>query len=174
MTWGSGPALVAAFALAAAGCTGPADESTTAEADSGTAPTVTTVVTVESEATTTVQSSAAAPAARYGSFRMPSKNIGCAYLAASGTLRCDILSGLDPPPDRACELDWVGVVMGKTGSAEAQCAGDTVYSNSAPILSYGRRWRRGGLTCLSGRSGLRCRSRDGHRFSLARSRWSVS
>jgi hypothetical protein len=120
---------------------------------------------------------AAAPAAWAGrdlrgtSFQTPSRNIGCRYDA--GALRCDILSGLRPEPRRSCELDWTGLSLGTTGRGRPTCAGDTAYSVGAPVLRYGRAWRRGGLTCLSRRTGLRCTSRAGHGFVLSRQGWRV-
>ena len=46
-------------------------------------------------------------------FKMPSGNIGCALLGT--TLRCDIRSGLKPPPAKACAGDWTGAVLAATG-----------------------------------------------------------
>jgi len=104
-------------------------------------------------------------------FQMPSKNIGC--LLGGGVLRCDILSGLQPEPTRACELDWVGLVLSRSGPAEPQCAGDTVYDRRAPILAYGRTWRLSGFACESSESGLRCTSPAGESFKLAREGWTT-
>ncbi len=87
-------------------------------------------------------------------------------------LRCDILSGLKPEPRGRCELDWTGVAMG-TGKAGPACAGDTVYDLKAPVLGYGRTWRRGPFTCLSMRVGLSCSNRSGHGFFLSRESWSA-
>jgi hypothetical protein len=111
------------------------------------------------------------------SFRMPSRNIGCTYLAGSrsqaASLRCDILSGLKPVPRRRCELDWTGISMDATGRAAPTCAGDTAYNARAPVLRYGRVWRRGPFTCISRRTGLRCSNRSRHGFFLARERWRI-
>ena len=109
------------------------------------------------------------------SFIMPSRNIGCGYLSVEGDnlLRCDILSGLDPPPDKPCDLDWTGAVMGAQGRAREQCAGDTIFDASAPVLDYGRTWSQDGITCTSSESGLGCQNDDGHGFFLSRARWEV-
>ena len=104
-------------------------------------------------------------------FQLPSKNIGCRL--GGGVLRCDILSGLNPEPDMACELDWVGLVLGRTGPAAPQCAGDTVFDRHAPILAYGSTWRVSGFACESSESGLRCTSPAGESFKLAREGWTV-
>jgi hypothetical protein len=104
-------------------------------------------------------------------FRMPSGNIGCAYAARGATLRCDILSGLRPEPRGRCELDWTGLTVAATGRARPQCAGDTAVDLRSPVLRYGRTWRRGGITCRSATTGLRCSNRAGHGFFLSRARW---
>lgn len=105
-------------------------------------------------------------------FQLPSNNIGCRL--GGGVLRCDILSGLNPEPDTACELDWVGLVLGRTGPAEPQCAGDTVFDQHAPILAYGSTWHLSGFACESSESGLRCTSPAGKSFKLAREGWTVN
>lgn len=115
----------------------------------------------------------AAPAANSG-FLMPSKNVACLYIGPydgqPGYLRCDIRSGLEPEPTRACELDWTGIGMNVTGKASATCAGDTTFGNY-PVLAYGKTWKRGGFTCTSRTTGLTCTNRSGHGFFLARERW---
>jgi hypothetical protein len=104
-------------------------------------------------------------------FRMPSRNVACLLSTGPTELRCDILSGLKPKPrGRTCELDWTGFFMRPTGQAAPNCAGDTVYDKRAPILAYGRVWRRAGFTCYSRTTGLRCQNRSGHGFVLARAR----
>ena len=118
----------------------------------------------------------AAPEAAGSAFVLPSRNIACLYLQAArsigpASLRCDILSGLRPEPRRRCELDWTGVAMRARTRAAAQCAGDTVYDRRAPVLRYGRSWRRGAFRCVSRRSGLTCRNAADHGFFLARTRW---
>lgn len=110
------------------------------------------------------------------SFRMPSKNIACAYITGFGKpfLRCDLLSGLKPEPRGRCkEGDWSAVEMTRRGKAHPICISDTVYSNRAPVLKYGRTWKKGGFTCKSRKSGLTCKNRAGHGFFLSRERWSV-
>ena len=114
-----------------------------------------------------------AAAAAAPGFRMPSRNIGCSYTTAPTVVRCDILSGLKPEPRRRCALDWTGITLAPTGRAQPVCAGDTAYPHRAPILGYGRTWRRGGVVCVSRRQGLRCRNRSGRGFELARTRWRV-
>jgi hypothetical protein len=114
---------------------------------------------------------------RIARFQLPSRNIGCGYVPRSSStaayLRCDILSGLQPAPRRRCMLDWTGLALSSRGRGQANCAGDTIYSRSAPVLQYGRSWRRGPFTCTSRRTGVTCRSAAGHGFFLARGRWRV-
>jgi uncharacterized protein DUF6636 len=100
---------------------------------------------------------------------MPSGNIGCAY--GNGLLRCDIYSGLNPEPKRDCELDWTGLDLVHDGKAGPVCAGDTVSDQDDPVLHYGAKWSRAGITCRSRTSGLRCRNRKGHGFFLSRDSW---
>lgn len=115
--------------------------------------------------------SRAGPSA-YVTFQLPSKNIGCAYVTGIGpiVLRCDIRSGLEPRPSRRCELDWTGVSMG-VSRASPTCAGDTVLDPRAPVLAYGKTWKRGVFTCLSSRIGLSCVNRAGAGFFLSRESW---
>jgi hypothetical protein len=106
-------------------------------------------------------------------FKMPSGNIGC--MLSGATLRCDIRSGLEPPPAKSCAGDWGGVTIDATGPAKPLCASDTVYTDSAPTLDYGSVWGGGGITCLSDQSGLQCSSAPGrHSFFLSRQSWATT
>ena len=137
----------------------------------GASSTETSVVTETNVVTVTAPPPSAADH-DYARFQMPSHNVGCGF--DSGVLRCDILSGLKPEPAAACELDWTGVVLDATSAAQPECAGDTVFDQSAPVLGYGESWSRDGLTCVSQQSGLECKNAAGHGFTLARESWSVS
>jgi hypothetical protein len=113
---------------------------------------------------------ASAPAT-FAFIQTPSHNIGCLYQSSPAALRCDIRSGLKPPPSkpRGCTVDWTGgYQVGATGRAQKVCAGDTVLSPSARVVRYGTTWRSGPFTCKSNTSGLRCRNRSGHGFFLSR------
>jgi hypothetical protein len=113
---------------------------------------------------------ASAPA-KFVFIQTPSHNIGCLYQSSPAALRCDIRSGLKPPPSkpRGCTVDWTGgYQVGATGRAQKVCAGDTVLSPSARVVRYGTTWRSGPFTCKSNTSGLRCRNRSGHGFFLSR------
>jgi hypothetical protein len=110
----------------------------------------------------------------YVTFRLPSKNIHCAYATGFGPafLRCDIFSGLKPRPRGTCQNDWVGLSL-TARSVGPTCAGDTVYDAKATVLAYGKVWKGGPFTCLSSRVGLSCANRAGQGFFLSRGRWAV-
>ena len=109
-------------------------------------------------------------------FRTPSGNIGCYYVSnrnLSSTLRCDIRSGLKPAPPKpkSCTLDWGdSYELTPTGRALLTCHGDTAIDPTSRVLRYGTRWSRGGFTCTSRKTGLRCSTRSGHGFLLSRTR----
>jgi hypothetical protein len=66
-------------------------------------------------------------------------------------MRCDIGGGLHPLPPRpkSCDLDWgYGYAMTTFGKARTFCAGDTAHDPRAPILQYGKTWKKGPFTCL--------------------------
>jgi Family of unknown function (DUF6636) len=114
----------------------------------------------------------ASASARFVFFQTPSHNIGCAYSSSPPSLRCDIRSGLKPPPSKpkGCQNDWTfGYSVNATGRAHKVCAGDTVFSPSAKVIRYGTTWRSGPFTCKSSTSGLRCKNRSDHGFFLSRS-----
>jgi hypothetical protein len=120
----------------------------------------------------------AGAASANGFFQTPSRNIGCIYVAPLATTdrpyrRCDIGGGLHPlpPRPRTCDLDWgYGYSMSGTGPARPFCAGDTARDPRAPVLRYGRTWRRGPFGCVVQRIGLRCTNRSKHGFFLSRQR----
>ena len=113
----------------------------------------------------------ASASAKFMLFQTPSHNIGCLYQTSPAALRCDIRSGLNPPPSKpkGCTVDWTGgYQVGRTGRAQKVCAGDTVLSPTARVVRYGTTWRGGPFSCKSSSSGLNCRNRIGHGFFLSR------
>jgi subtilase family serine protease len=110
--------------------------------------------------------------AHFPKFRLPSGNIGCEYLQRPNGLRCDMLSGLRPKPTGTCNRParWAGLALLPGGSVP-NCARGAAFTATDPVLTYGRRWRRGAFTCSSATVGLRC-STAGHGFFLSRERWS--
>lgn len=153
--------LLAALCLAA--CGGEQEAETTVVTET----TAASATTTSGQTTTVDQPALATPR-----FQLPSRNIGC--VLEDDVLRCDILSGLSPEPESACELDWVGLVLPADGPAEPSCAGDTAYDQAAPTLAYGESWVRDGLACESEESGLSCTNEAGHGFTLARAGWTAS
>ena len=109
-------------------------------------------------------------------FRTPSGNIGCMFTNDFGPtyLRCDIRSRLKPTPPKpknCVDLEWGdSYEMSVTGRVRITCHGDTAIDPKAPILGYGRTWKRAGLTCTSRRLGLRCTNRSRHGFFMSRGR----
>lgn len=110
-------------------------------------------------------------AGRADGFVLPSGNIYC--LARDQAIECEIGSGLNPPPDQQCELDWTGVHLDRRGAASPICAGDTIHPLAAgqPVLEYGSTWQKDGIRCSSRRSGLTCQNEHGGQFFLSRSDW---
>ena len=117
---------------------------------------------------------AGAQSTKFVYFRIPSKNIACAYTKGFGptSLRCDIYSGLKPK--RKCtEGDWGAIYMTLKGKARPICISDSVYNNKARVLQYGQTWHYGGFTCKSKRIGLTCSNRYRHGFFLSRQSYRV-
>ena len=162
-------ATVLGAALLLAACGGEAPDPASVSTVTTTVTEIVTSTVTETESTDT--SGETEPTLSTATFQMPSRNIGCLF--GFRQLRCDILSGLDPEPAEACDFDWVGVDMGVTGSAAANCGSDTVYETDAPTLEYGGTWSRGGITCESDESALTCTNREGYGFTLSRGSWSV-
>jgi hypothetical protein len=108
-------------------------------------------------------------------FRMPSNNVFCAYVVSSSPyakyLRCDIMSRIKPKPTGGRCIEGsrgFSADIDVTGRATFPCSSDTVYNKSAPLLQYGKTWRRGGFTCKSSMAGLRCSNLSRHGFFLSR------
>ncbi|HEU5278073.1 MAG TPA: DUF6636 domain-containing protein [Gaiellaceae bacterium] len=107
--------------------------------------------------------------------QMPSRNIGCIFSTSPRYVRCDVRTGLRPPPPRpsGCDLDWAyGLELTAASRPKTFCAGDTALAQG-PVLAYGATLRILGFTCVSQRSGLRCTNRARHGFFLSRERWRV-
>jgi hypothetical protein len=121
----------------------------------------------------------AAPAGDFVEFKSPSNNIYCAFYDADGgpEVRCDIRSFTPTSGKRPadCEQEWgdsfaIGA-NGKRGSIV--CHGDTVISPNARTLGYGKTFASGGISCTSATSGMTCKNRKGHGFSLSKKRQRV-
>jgi hypothetical protein len=103
-------------------------------------------------------------------FVTPSGNIQC-HLQSDNVLRCDIHSGLNPQPNKPCDLDWVGLLLGRMDRAQPNCAGDAIAASSPPVLHYGQKWERRGRICTAKETGLYCMNYSGYHFKLARDHW---
>ena len=104
-------------------------------------------------------------------FQTPSHNIGCVYSGSPQNLRCDIRTGLKPPPakPKGCQNDWTfGYQVGPRGHSRRVCAGDTVFSPRASVIRYGSTWRGGSFACLSKRIGLYCVNGSENGFFLSK------
>jgi hypothetical protein len=113
----------------------------------------------------------AAASARVKFFQSPSGNIGC--VIGGGIARCDIQEHTWTPPPKPADcidLDYgngVQVIGGHPG--EYTCAGDTVFSPTAPVVKYGDKITKNRFTCKSKVTGMRCSNRNsGHGFFLSR------
>lgn len=110
-------------------------------------------------------------------FQSPSKNITCQYFGddKQNTLRCDI-GAMESKPRRPadCEFEYGGAFqMNARGAATRICHGDTVMDPALPVLGYGEVWQRGGFTCTSEQTGVRCFNTERRGFSLARAKQEI-
>jgi Family of unknown function (DUF6636) len=106
-------------------------------------------------------------------FQSPSTNIGC--IGDAKSVRCDIRTTSAKPPKRpkSCRFDWGSAFeVRRTGRGHGLCAGDTALATPGDgrrKLAYGRSIRLGKkLTCTSRITGMTCRSRAGHGFTLSK------
>ena len=108
-------------------------------------------------------------------FTSPSGNIGC--ILADDLLRCDIAErDWSPPPRPADCPDFTdygqGILLHPTGHAAFVCAGDTAMGGGS-ALPYGQFEARGGMSCNSELSGIRCSNSDGHGFTISRQAYAL-
>ena len=108
-------------------------------------------------------------------FATPSRNIACA--GDRTELRCDIrqTSGTPPPKPKSCRFDWGSSFVVTPGPKKGRglCVSDTVLPSPGKpirILQYGRSIVLGkrAIVCTSRRTGLTCRTKAGHGFTLSR------
>ena len=88
----------------------------------------------------------------------------CAYISdGGGQIRCDTLF-----------LNDRGFLLKTSGKARKIKITDTIADPDAPVLAYGKTFRRGPFRCTSRRTGLTCKHRsNGHGFFLSRERQRV-
>ena len=92
-------------------------------------------------------------------FRSPSGQIGCMYYN-------------DPDVPASVRCDWHGggdqaVVVERTGKGKRIHVTDTVMDPDAKVLRYGTTRRYGPLRCTSRRTGITCRNRARHGFTVS-------
>jgi hypothetical protein len=101
----------------------------------------------------------AGASASFIQFRSPTGRIGCAFESGGGLkpiVRCEWAGS----NDRAV---WVGV----RGRAHRLKISDTVRNPNAKVLHYGHSRRFHGIKCTSRRTGMTCRNRSGHGFTVS-------
>ncbi|HET7230228.1 MAG TPA: DUF6636 domain-containing protein [Longimicrobium sp.] len=110
------------------------------------------------------------------SFQTPTGNIGCMAVNDGGwSLRCDIgqKDWNGGSAGRDCDLDQGDALGLRTGGRTYWvCHGDTVLRQGA-VLGYGSTWRAGPFTCTSARTGVTCRNRAAHGFTLSRASYRI-
>jgi hypothetical protein len=92
-------------------------------------------------------------------FRSPSGQIGCMYYN-------------DPDVPASVRCDWSGsddrsVVVERTGAGKRIRVTDTVMDPGARVLPYGTTRRYGPIRCTSRRTGITCRNRADHGFTVS-------
>jgi hypothetical protein len=114
--------------------------------------------------------------------RTPSRNIECLYVPGKpATLHCDIHSSSYGRQLRnrciaRAGLDWHGFELAAAKKGGVTCSGGILYSpgTQRPVyrtLPYGRTWKHGAFTCTSARTGLTCRTGNGHGLFISRESW---
>jgi hypothetical protein len=97
--------------------------------------------------------------AAYRDFRSPSGKIGCAFYSDAETprfVRCDWAGANDR-----------GLTLSETGKGKRVKVTDTVMSPQAKILVYGTTTRFGSMRCTSRRTGITCRNKHDHGFTVS-------
>ena len=95
----------------------------------------------------------------YRAFRSPTGKVGCAFYSDAETprqVRCDWVGG----GDRA-------ITLGETGKGKRIRVTDTVRDPRARVLAYGKSTSFGRLRCTSRPTGMTCRTRSGHGFTVS-------
>jgi hypothetical protein len=92
-------------------------------------------------------------------FRSPSGQLGCMYYN-------------DPDVPASVRCEWAGgndraVVVERTGHGKRIRITDTVMDPSARVLPYGKARRFGPIRCTSRRTGITCKNRARHGFTVS-------
>lgn len=112
------------------------------------------------------------------SFRSPTGNISCILgkMGHETFATCEILESTPTytrkPAD--CDLDWgSSFSVGVTGRGELNCHGDTIRSEDALVLPYGKVLELYGISCRSEKTGMTCENIEGGGFTIGRARQRV-
>jgi hypothetical protein len=100
----------------------------------------------------------------------PTGNIHC--IVWGDSLRCDmkVIESKLPPHPKDCDLDW-GDAFGIEAAGlkgERLCHGDTAQKPSFRKLPYGELWITNHFVCSSEKTGLTCKNKRNHGFTLSR------
>jgi hypothetical protein len=107
-------------------------------------------------------------------FRTPSDNIDCLFgQAETGIyLECELREMAGEPIQKRpadCELDWgQRFFLAPDGYTTLACHSDTIQTRDSAVLGYGSTIERGGITCISEKTGLTCRAQNGKGMFLSR------
>jgi hypothetical protein len=137
-------------------------------------------------ATAFAAAAGASGASHLGTIKTPNGHVYCDYAYDAGNVsyvRCGFNGRLIPQekkPAGGCRMtDYVGnrMVLRLHGKGTTEpCAGDAgPFENpkAAKAIPFGHTWHGGPFSCKSSRSGMTCRSTDGHGFRLAKRHWRV-
>jgi hypothetical protein len=100
-------------------------------------------------------------------FVMPSKNIECTFVPNQTAVYMPRGGGPELTCDRR-DPTYVRIVIGPTKPAErTDNPGEQSCCGVDNLFQYGQTWTGGPFTCQSAQSGLVCRHKNGHGFSLS-------
>ena len=103
------------------------------------------------------------------SFTMPSGNVGCTYIPASGTPVYQTVTGMAELHCTLVEPVYTSVVLdAHLGGSQPITGGEAPGLPIAGTLPYGAFWQAGPFTCLASRNGLTCTNGSGAGLRMAR------
>ena len=106
-------------------------------------------------------------------FMLPSKNMDCTFVPKQTAVYMPAGGGPELTCDRR-DPKYVRVVLGPTKAAERiDNPGEQPCCGADNILQYGQAWTGGPFTCQSAASGVTCRHKNGHGFSLSKAKIEV-
>jgi hypothetical protein len=106
-------------------------------------------------------------------FMLPSANIACVYIARSTATYMPRGGGPELSCDRR-EPTYVNVDLGPTGAAQrTDNPGEQSCCGGPNTLQYGQTWAAGPFNCQSSEADLVCAHRNGHGFTMSRTKIEV-